>query len=129
MGNLEIRRINVQLIYENTKIRKQCTDLKTAKKLFGGNDVMARSLFARINALEQAIVIKDIILMPTFHFHKLTGNMEGYFAIDVKSRKDPWRIILQPLNENKKPYVPCNINEIAGMVRIVDIKEVSNHYE
>lgn len=119
----------MQLIYENTKIRKQCTDLKTAKKLFGGNDVMARSLFARINALEQAIVIKDIILMPTFHFHKLTGNMDGYFAIDVKSRKDPWRIILQPLNENKKPYVPCNIDEIAGMVRIVDIKEVSNHYE
>lgn len=119
----------MKLIYDNTKVQKQCTDLKTAKKLFGGNDAMARSLFSRINAIQQAIVLKDIVVMPTFHFHKLNGNMEGFFAIDVKTRRDPWRIILQPLDEDKKPYEPCNIDEIAGIVRIVDIKEVSNHYE
>ena len=26
--------------------------------------------------------------------------MEGYFAIDVKSRREQWRIILQPLDKN-----------------------------
>lgn len=119
----------MQLVYENAKVQKQCTDLKSAKKLFGGNEVLARSLFARINALQQASVIKDIVVMPTFHFHKLNGNMEGYFAIDVKTRRDPWRMILQPLDENEVPYVPCNIDEIAGMVRIIEIREVSNHYE
>ena len=70
--------------------------------------------------------------MPSFHFHKLTNkdgkNLEGYFAIDVKSRKDLWRIILEPLDENKKPYSPCNIDEIAQYVRIVEITEVSKHY-
>ena len=55
--------------------------------------------------------------------------MEGYFAIDVKSRKEPWRIILEPLDENKNPFVPCNIDEIAATVRIVGIVEVSKHYE
>ena len=119
----------MQLVYDNTKLQRQCTDLKMAKKLFGGNDLMARSLFARINALQQANVLKDIVVMPTFHFHKLNGNMEGLFAIDVKTRRDPWRIVLQPLDENKEPYDPCNIDEVAGIVRIVDIKEVSNHYE
>lgn len=119
----------MQLLYENSKVRKQCTDLKTAKKLFGGNTALSTSLFARINAMQQASVMKDIVMMPTFHFHKLNGNMEGYFAIDVKTRRDPWRIIIQPLDENKEPYVPCNIDEIAGVVRIVEIKEVSNHYE
>lgn len=119
----------MELVYENTKVEKQCTDLKTAKKLFGGNVIMATSLFSRINALQQAVVIKDIIMMPTFHFHKLGGNLQGYFAIDVKTRKDPWRIILQPLDESEIPYVPCNIDEIAGKVKIVEIKEVSNHYE
>lgn len=39
----------------------------------------------------------------------------GYFAIDVKSRKEP--------------YEPCNIDEIAGCVQIVGIMEVSKHYE
>ena len=102
----------MQLVYDNTKVQRQCTDLKMAKKLFGGNDLMARSLFARINALQQANVLKDIVVMPTFHFHR-----------------DPWRIVLQPLDENKEPYDPCNIDEVAGIVRIVDIKEVSNHYE
>ncbi len=55
--------------------------------------------------------------------------MEGYFAIDVKTIKEPWRIILQPLDENKVPYDPCNIDEIAGYVKIVEIREVSKHYE
>ena len=52
-----------------------------------------------------------------------------YFAIDVKSRRDAWRIILEPLDENQNPYNPCNIDEIAEVVRIVEIMEVSKHYE
>ena len=119
----------MELIYKDTKVEKQCTSLKDARKLFGGNDVLARSLLSRINSLENAEVIKDIILMPPFHFHKLEGNREGYFAIDVKSRKELWRIILRPLNEKKEPYKPCHIDEIAGIVQIVGIMEVSKHYE
>ena len=49
--------------------------------------------------------------------------------IDVKTRRDPWRIIIQPLDENEEPYDPCNIDEIAGVVRIVEVREVSKHYE
>ena len=84
---------------------------------------------ARINVIDSAEVIKDIIAMPPFHFHNLHGQMEGYFAIDVKSRRDKWRIILQPLNEDENPYDPCHIDEIAAIVRIVEIREVSPHYE
>ena len=88
---------------------------------------------ARINALKQAETIKDIIVQPTYHFHKLENkkgrDLEGYFAIDVKSRREQWRIILQPLDEDKKPYVPCNIDEISERVKIVEITEVSKHYE
>lgn len=119
----------MRIIYDNEKVQKQCTNTKEAKKLFGGNEMLARSLLARINAIKSANVIKDIIMMPPFHFHKLEGTMEGYFAIDVKTRKDPWRIIMQPRDENEEPYEPCNIHEIAGIVRIVGVKEVSKHYE
>jgi proteic killer suppression protein len=48
---------------------------------------------------------------------------------DVKTKKEPWRIILQPLDESMQPYNPCNIDEISGIVRIVEITEVSKHYE
>lgn len=122
----------MDLVYESEKVETQCTSLKAARKLFGGDNGLAVSLMARINALKHAETIKDIIVQPSFHFHKLgkkRRDLDGYFAIDVKSRKEAWRIILEPLDEEKKPYIPCNIDEIARIVKIVKIEEVSKHYE
>lgn len=123
----------MELVYSTEKVKAQCTSVKAANKLFGGDMVLTKSLMARINALENADNIKDIIVQPTFRFHDLKNkkgrNLEGYFAIDVKSIREQWRIILQPLDENKKPYNPCNIDKIAGIVKIVEIAEVSKHYE
>lgn len=122
----------MKLVYANKKIEKQCTSVKEAVKLFGGNKTLVRALFSRVNSLAQAENLKDIIVQPPFHFHKL-GNkdgkdLEGYFAIDVKTRKDPWRLIIQPLDENEQPFVPCNVDEISLIVRVVKILEVSKHY-
>ena len=119
----------MKLIYSNAKVEKQCTSLREATMLFGGDKKLAISLHARINAMEQAAVIKDIIVMPMFRFHKLLGNLNGYFAIDVKTARDKWRIIIQPLDENGQVFDPCNIDEIADTVNIVEIREVSPHYE
>ncbi len=119
----------MKIIYENTKIEKQCTSIKEATKLFGGDKRLANSLLARINAIEQADVIKDIIVMSTFRFHNLKGKLDGYFAVDVKTIRDKWRIILQPLDEEENVFDPCNIDEIAAIVKIVEIREVSAHYE
>lgn len=123
----------MELVYASDKVRIQCTSVKAAKKLFGGNAELVKSLFARINALQMADTIMDIIVQPTFHFHKLGNmnrkNLEGFFAIDVKTRKEQWRVILQPLNENKEPFEPCQIDRISSYVRIVEITEVSKHYE
>ena len=123
----------MEIIYSTNKVEAQCTSLKDAKKLFGGNGSLAVSLFARINALKSADTLKDIIVQATFQFHNLKNkngkNLQGYFAIDVKSKREPWRVILQPLNENKEPFNPCYIDQIAAYVRIVEITEVSKHYE
>lgn len=123
----------MKLEFANRNAELQCRSVKAANKLFGGDAVLVRSLLARINALEQAETIKDIIVQPTYHFHKLTKkngkDLEGYFAIDVKTRREQWRIIMQPLDNDKKPYVPCNIDEIAGIIKIVEIAEVSKNYE
>ena len=119
--------------YSTEKVKNLCEDLRIAKKFFNGNTLLANSLMARINALKQADTIKDIIAQPAFHFHKLINkngrDLEGYFAIDVKSRREQWRIIIEPLDENEQTYNPCNIDEIAENVRVVEIMEVSKHYE
>lgn len=123
----------MEIEYASEKVRLQCTSVKAAGKLFGGDAVLVKSLLARINALESADTIKDIIVQPAFRFHTLKNkngkDLKGYFAMDVKSRKEPWRIILQPLNGKKEPYDPCNIDEIAVSVTVVEIAEVSKHYE
>ena len=112
----------MELVYASEALRSQCTNVKAAKKLFHGDLQLSVSLLSRINALEQADVLKDIVVQPAFHFHKLKHksgrDLEGYFAIDVRSRRDPWT-----------PYGPCNIDQIAGKVRIIEISEVSRHYE
>ena len=123
----------MELVYASDKVKTQCTSLKAARKLFNGDTGLATSLLARINALERADTIRDIIVQPTFHFHNLVNkrgrDLRGFFAIDVKSRQEQWRIILQPLDENKNPYDPCYIDQISSYVRIVEITEVSKHYE
>lgn len=119
----------MKINYANDKIRQQCTSLKAATKFFGGNKSYAVSLLSRINAIESAETIRDIIATPQFHFHNLHGKLEGLFAIDVKTRRDRWRIILRPLDENEEVFEPCHIDEIAAAVRIVEIVEVSAHYE
>ena len=119
----------MKIKYYNSKVEKQCTSMKEPRKLFGGNEILARSLHARINSLESADCIKDIIVQPAFHFHKLQGADEGFFAIDVKTRRDPWRLILQPLKGTEEVYETCRIDEIADAVKIVGVREVSKHYE
>lgn len=123
----------MDVVYATQKVKEQCTNLKVARKLFAGNNKMAVSLLARINALEQAVILRDIVVQPQLHFHKLLNkngkDLKGLFAIDVKTRHDPWRIILRPLDENGEQLESCNIDEIAGIVEVVRIEEVSNHYE
>ena len=123
----------MELVFSTKKVDRICNDLKEAKKYFGGNADLSRSLMARINALREAENLKDIVVQPPFHFHKLydvgKNKLDGCFAIDVKSRREPWRIILRPLDNNKEPLTDFNIDAMAETVEIVEIREVSKHYE
>lgn len=119
----------MKIEFSTDKVKLQCTSVKAANKLFGGDQTLIRSLMARINALRSTENLRDIIVQKAFRFHSLKGNLVGYFVIDVKTIKEPWRIILQPLNEDNQPYIPCNIDEISNIVEIVEIKEVSKHYD
>lgn len=119
----------MKIVYSNKKVEQQCTSLKAATLLFGGDKKLALCLHSRINEIERAVFIKDLILLPPLRFHNLHGKLKHLFAIDVKTKKEKWRIVLRPLDKNEQVYNPCNIDEIASEVKIVEIKEVSEHYE
>ena len=119
--------------YSNEKVKNQCLSVKSARKLFGGDEALTVKLKSRMQALIAAETLDDIVVQKIFRFHKLKdigrNKLEGYFAIDVKTSKEPWRIILRPLDENGDYYNPCNIDQIAKITRSVEIVEVSKHYE
>ena len=124
----------MRISYSNEKVKKICENIKESTKYFGGNKLMALSLMSRINSIINAQSLKDLIVQPQMNFHKLLNkgknkNLESYFAIDVKTRKDKWRLIIELLDDKYNPFIPCNIDEIVDFVKIVEIKEVSNHYE
>lgn len=124
----------MKVIYKDKRIEEICTDFNKAKRFFNGKEKLALSLLSRVNAFASANVIHDIIIQPQFSFHNLINqgknkNMNGYFAVDVKTRRDGWRIILRPLNEDEKEFIPCEIDKISKIVKKVEIMEVSNHYE
>ena len=119
----------MKIKYANKQVEKICKNIKEAHRIFGGNKKYVLGLFSRINAIENAECLKDIILIPSFRFHKLEGDRNGYFSIDVTNKRDKWRIICCPLDDNEKKIIPCDIDKSAGMVQIVEIEEVSPHYE
>ena len=119
----------MKVLYANEKVKEQCKSVKAANKLFGGNRKYIMGLLSKINALENAETIRDIIGMSQFRFHKLKGDLEGYFAIDVTNVRDKWRIIICPLDENEERIIPCHIDENSSTIRIVEVEEVSSHYE
>ena len=120
--------------YKTNKLEEICSNYKKAKTYFGGSEKLAKSLLARINIIKNADVLNDIIMLPQFRFHKLENlgkgkNLLGYFAIDVCTIRDKWRIILEPLDDNENSFESIDISLVARRVRIVEIMEVSDHYE
>ncbi len=65
----------MEIEYASDKVKLQCTSVKAANKLFGGNKALTVNLLARINALANADNIKDIICQPAFRFHALKNHM------------------------------------------------------
>ncbi len=107
--------------YENKKIKKVCTDLKTAKKNYP--DKIARKLHKVINFIEISNSLQDIINYSPFHFHSLKGDRLGQYAIDVGSRRDGYRLIVS-FDQDKGEIIENSIK-----IKEILIKEMGNHYE
>ena len=123
----------MRIVFSSSRVEEVRTDLRKAEKHFGGDKALARSLFSRINAFRCAVTIKDIINQPSFRSHKLNRkrgkDLEGFFAIDVKTVRQQWRMLVRPLDSNLKPFDGRSIDVIAMDAKIIEVKEISKHYE
>jgi proteic killer suppression protein len=103
-----------------------CTEYKTAKKKL--DNIVAEKLMSTINFIENADSLLDVANYLPFHFHELKGKRKGTYAIDL-GRKSGYRVILEPQSKDGE-----TIKDEKGFyqyqrIKIVQILEVSNHYE
>lgn len=106
--------------YSNKEVEKLCNNPRYAKKELG-EKIMVK-LYQRMEWLGAADNLS--IFNDTYKFlrlHKLTGNYEGSYAIDIDKK---YRIVFYPCNENGD----YNDSDFK-LISVVNIEEVSNHYD
>lgn len=113
----------MEIRYKNEKIKEICNNLNVAKKKF--NKIVAEKLINTIVNLENAENLFDIYCIPNYRLHSLTGNRLGQYAIDL-GKKIGYRLIIEPVVDDSNKN---NLLEYYEKVKIIEVIEVSNHYE
>ena len=110
----------MELTYKNEKLKELCVNPKYNKELVKkyGTDV-AKKLPQRIKELEAFNSLNDIPTFPPFRRHKLSGNIDGEFAINITNQ---YRLIFRQKENNI-------IIEDLRKIKEIEIMEVSKHYE
>ncbi len=101
MNKLEIR-------FKTKKLEKCYLKSSEAQKAFGMQ--VARRYILRVTILKKAKSFDELYKIPSLHFHPLSGNRKGEFAIKLTAY---WRLI---------------ITNDGDVFDIAKIEEVSDHY-
>jgi len=77
---------------------------------------------------DNAVNLTDVIAVKSYYIHKLDGNMQGKYSIYI-GKKSGIRLIIIPLNREYEQWEEKNFDIICLNTQIVEIQEVSKHYE
>jgi len=86
--------IILNIIFENTKLRKYCTSKKNAVKKWGQR--RGTLLLKRLDEIHDSDNLMDLTKIPQARCHKLTGNLQGKWSVELEH---PYRLIFEPLGE------------------------------
>lgn len=89
---------------------------------------VAEKLFAAINFIESALTLNDVACFPAYHFHQLSGDKKGLFAMDL-GRKLGFRLIVKPDPPLNREEDRLDFHAKCSAVKCIIVLEVSNHYE
>lgn len=112
----------MEINYANKTVKKQCTFLKQARKDFP--EKVAKKLLKLINFIEDADNLGEVMNYPSSNFHNLKGNKEGLYSLDVDGRRSSYRLIVSFENLSNEIIFSQSMS-----VKMIEIKEVSKHYE
>lgn len=82
-------------------------------------------LFKLITLIKAADNWSDVIVLPRYRFHKLEGKLEDLYSLDITGVRCSYRLIVSFDDQ----YSNAEIFQKSKNIEIVQIEEVSNHYE
>ena len=96
----------MDITYKNNKIRKVCTDAKTAERIYRRE--MADKIHQRIDEINAADTVEMMIQFHIGRCHPLTQNRKGQYAVDLVH---PYRLVFEKNGDEI---------QIANILEIVD---------
>lgn len=102
--------------FRSNRIKKICENENKARKKYGAK--LAKKLIQRIYQLQAFDNLNQIPHTPPFRKHKLKGDFDGCFSVDITAG---YRLIFKPgLDSNEKKNI--NLNEINRIIiwKVVD---------
>lgn len=96
----------MNITYKSNKIKKICTDAKTAERQYGQK--MADKIHLRIDQIASADTVEMMIQFHIGRCHPLTHNRKGQYALDLIQ---PYRLVFEKNGDEI---------QIANILEIVD---------
>lgn len=96
----------MDITYHNRKIKKICTDAKTADRVYGKE--MAEKIHQRIDEITAADTVEMMIQFHVGRCHPLSQNRKGQYAVDLIH---PYRLVFEKNGDEI---------QIANILEIVD---------
>lgn len=108
----------MELEFASASLRKRMEDEKAMSKAYGER---AKTLRLRLALLRQATNLADVPHVPPPRRHRLTGDRDGQYAVDLKQ---PWRLVFEPAND-PLPLLEDGSVDLAAVtrVRILDVTD------
>ena len=114
----------MQINYINKKVKERFSPEFSNKWDYPDN--IKEKMLALENAMVEAENLYDISCLPQYRFHRLEGKRKDEWSLSV-GRK--YRVTLIPCDEQGKYIKEGDILAKCKNITIVEITEVSNHYE
>ena len=112
----------MEISFRDQKLADMLKDDRELRKKFGR---LAKNVQLRIDLLRQARTLAEVSHAPPPRRHRKKGT-DKTFVIDVKTKKDKWRIEFDVAND------PVPLKDDGGIdlnaVTAVEIVEISVHY-
>ena len=116
----------MQILYKNKSVEKQFSPQYVKKWKYPKR--VSDKLKMTETFIRNAQSLQDIVNYGPFHFHALEGNRKHEWSIYIGA-KTGYRVTLIPCDENGKRITKGDIIAMCKSIKIVEITEVSNHYE